>query len=508
MQLRFPLLAKILGWLFLNLVILAGAFFLVFKVQYKFSLDSVLAGRAGERLQAVGNAVAGELKNKPIAAWPEVLKNFSQAYQADFLLYRADGTPIAGAAESLPEPVAAKLTGNRGPGYGLGRGPPPGRGPRHGWGGGLAAVATRFLVKTERPTQYWAGLRLDAVEPERTPPWPVVLVLRSTSLSAGGLFVDFRPLAIAGFGALLFSALFWVPLVRSLTRALARMTRITERIALGDFDVKVAQRRTDELGRLGQAINAMAARLSGFVSGQKRFLGDVAHELCSPVARLQAALGVLEQRANEDQRGYVEDVREEVQRMAELIEELLSFSKAGLAEKEIKLQPVNLRTLAGRIADRERTDRCDVQLRMEGDLCALAEPNLLFRALANLARNSVRYAGEAGPICIAGSRLASRVNIVIQDDGPGVPESSLQQIFDPFFRGEASRSRDTGGVGLGLAIVKTCVEACGGTVSARNRRPHGLEVTITLQAAFGEGLPTAGREGPVTEHKGDPLHPV
>ena len=73
--------------------------------------------------------------------------------------------------------------------------------------------------------------------------------------------------------------------------------------------------------------------------------------------------------------------------------------------------------------------------------------------------------------------------VTVADQGPGVPDASLQQVFDPFFRGEQSRSRDTGGVGLGLAIVKTCVEACQGTVSARNREPSGLEIQIVLKPA-------------------------
>jgi two-component system sensor histidine kinase CpxA len=78
------------------------------------------------------------------------------------------------------------------------------------------------------------------------------------------------------------------------------------------------------------------------------------------------------------------------------------------------------------------------------------------------------------------------VLIRVTDQGPGVPELDLPQIFDPFFRGEPSRSRDTGGVGLGLAIVKTCVEACQGTVTARNRQPSGLEVELVLNAATDE----------------------
>ncbi len=113
----------------------------------------------------------------------------------------------------------------------------------------------------------------------------------------------------------------------------------------------------------------------------------------------------------------------------------------------------------------------------------LAEPELLFRALANLLRNALHYAGQAGPIVLAAEARDGRVFVSLTDQGPGVPEPALQQIFDPFFRLEASRSRDTGGIGLGLAIVKSCVQACQGTVTARNHPPSGLQVEMSFQAA-------------------------
>ena len=122
-----------------------------------------------------------------------------------------------------------------------------------------------------------------------------------------------------------------------------------------------------------------------------------------------------------------------------------------------------------------------MQIQISDGLSVLAQPELLFRALANLVRNALRYAGQAGPITVSRSRR-SKVVVTVADQGQGA-RASLQQIFDPFFRAESSRSRDTGGVGLGLAIVKTCVEACQGTVTARNRAPHGLEVQIVLRVA-------------------------
>jgi two-component system sensor histidine kinase CpxA len=96
-------------------------------------------------------------------------------------------------------------------------------------------------------------------------------------------------------------------------------------------------------------------------------------------------------------------------------------------------------------------------------------------------RNAVKYAGDVGPIHVSAEKRKDEVAIEVRDTGPGVSENLLDQLFEPFFRPEPSRNRDSGGVGLGLAIVKTCVETCQGTVSARNLKPKGFAVTIVLK---------------------------
>ena len=110
----------------------------------------------------------------------------------------------------------------------------------------------------------------------------------------------------------------------------------------------------------------------------------------------------------------------------------------------------------------------------------IADPELLVRALANIIRNAVKYAGDAGPIQVSAKRKENKTEIEIRDSGPGVPDDLLEQLFEPFFRPQPSRDRGSGGVGLGLAIVKTCIETCKGTVYARNLKPKGFAVTITL----------------------------
>jgi two-component system sensor histidine kinase CpxA len=261
------------------------------------------------------------------------------------------------------------------------------------------------------------------------------------------------------------------------------MTHATEEIAAGRFEAPLRASRRDELGRLGQAINRMASRLSSYVTGQKRFLGDIAHELCSPIARIQVALGILEERGDPKQKPYVEDVHEEIQNMSSLVDELLSFSKASLEPAAIKLQPVAVRKIVEEAIRRETSSNSNIQLLLADGLSVLAAPELLLRSFANLIRNAIRYAGHAGPITVSSERTNVHVILSVTDCGPGIPEDALAQIFDPFYRLQPARDRESGGVGLGLAIVKTCIESCHGTVVCRNRKPSGLEVLITLPSA-------------------------
>lgn len=495
MTLRLPLLARILAWFFLNLLVLGLAFYFVFRIQFRLGPDTLLAGRVGERIQAVSEVIAAELKDKPVAEWTGILEKFGKAYKADFTVFRLDGSQIAGEKVSLPASVESQVAERRGMGEGMGRGPPPGRGPRRGWEVSSGKPVPQFLVRAGNPSRYWVGVRLPITDPESARPWPLTLLLGSNSLFAGGLFLDLTPWIIMGLAALAFSILFWIPLVRGLTRTLSEMTTVTEQIAQGRFEARVDQTRGDELGRLGQAINQMAGRLSGFVTGQKRFLGDIAHELCSPLSRIQVALGILEQRAGQDQKPYVNDLREEVQEMSSLVNELLLFSKAGLTNKTAALECVNVAAVAERVIAREAPVVGSVRSEMPPGLWVQAHPELLARALANLVRNALRYAGQAGPVTVSATEVEGKVILRVLDEGPGVPSPLLQQVFDPFYRGDSSRSRETGGVGLGLAIVRTCIEACHGTVSATNRCPTGLLVEIALSASR-PLEPEAGSQNP------------
>ncbi len=336
------------------------------------------------------------------------------------------------------------------------------------------------LVRSEKPSALWLMVRAPMIAEARGTRQHVTLIGRIDSLTDNALLFDIRPWIWWGAALLLFSALFWLPLVRGLTSAISKLTRATEQIAEGNFDLQLNDQRRDELGRLSHAINMLSGRLAGFVSGQKRFLGDIAHELCSPLARMEMGLGVMEQRMTPEMQERLTDVQDEVREMRELVNELLSFSKAGLRTPDAPITVINLHSLVAEAVERESNG--EVAVDVDPALEIVGDARLLLRAVVNLVRNAVRYAGQAGPIQVSAHKRDDFLYITVSDCGPGVPEDALPRLFDAFYRPDEARSRETGGFGLGLAIVKSCVEACGGTVTAANREEGGFVVEMKFEA--------------------------
>lgn len=507
MRPRFPLYGKILFWFFLNLLLVAVVLALAFGAQFRLGLDWILAGDTADRIEAVAYLIAADLSERPRPEWNAVAERFSKAYGITFLAFAHDGVQIAGPPTDLPPPVKARVMPHRAlrrsPVLPPRKPPLPAAGPlgesslpgaRHPAAGHAhpplppaplhaALVGPRFqkgFIRTSNPTRYWITVALQISSPDVGEPRPVTLLAMSNSLRGGGLLFDAKPWLAAGGAVLLVSALLWFPFVRGITRTIGQMTQATAQIAQGRFGVRVDSTRRDELGTLGLSINQMAERLSGFVSGQKRFLGDIAHELCSPLARLRVALGILEARVGDAERKYLDTASQTAEELAELVNELLSFSKASLAPGKLELKTVCLRDVVQKALGREENAQVPVEVDVPEHVLVRGDAELLVRAVANLLRNAIRYAGTAGPIQVWAGTHGQEVRLIIADQGPGIPEEYLNQVFDPFFRLDSSRDRATGGAGLGLTIVKTCVESCGGQVTCRNREPHGLEVTVQL----------------------------
>ena len=171
------------------------------------------------------------------------------------------------------------------------------------------------------------------------------------------------------------------------------------------------------------------------------------------------------------------------QEMSQLVNELISLSKAGLKPADISRIPVDLLEVVRRVTGRQADKTAEFAIDVPAGLKALAEPDLLARALGNVLRNAIRYAAVAGPITLTARVENELVRISVADCGPGVPPESLSKLFDPFYRVDSSRTRPTSGAGLGLTIIRSCMEACGGQVTAHNRAGGGLEASLNLPKA-------------------------
>ena len=467
---RFPLYAQILSWFFLNLLVLVAVFILLVNAQFHFDLGWVFATTARQRVDAMRDLIVGELNATSPDDWDRVIDSFSDAYNVRLALLDENGDRLIGTVDPLAPEVRGRIVQAESEN-------------NHN---------LEAFLRTTNPSRYWLLVSAQPDNPEAGGPMHVLLVAESSSMTVGGLIMDLRFGWLLALGSALFSIVLWLPLLRGITRSILQMTEATERIAKGQFDVRVPARRPDELGVLAAAINRMGLRLDGLVKGQTRFLGDVAHELCSPLARLQMALGIIEQRADEPQKVYATMAIEKASQISQLVNELLAFSKASFGGPSVKIEPVGLEAVVEEAIRMEKTETANIEIRIPADLAVMADPDLLLRALSNLLRNAIRYGGDAGPIQVLAERKESAVRISVIDSGPGVPDEELQIIFDAFYRVDASRNRQTGGSGLGLAIVRTCVESCKGTVIAENRQPHGLTVQVQLPVAEFPALTHSG----------------
>lgn len=469
MRASFPLSLKISLWFVLNLGILLAMAAAIAFAQVGLGWDVLLQGPPGRRLQEMGQAAMEALSHAPPSQRNQVMDRVSASYGMRLVLWRNDGRRLAGPATELPAPVRAMLRPARHPepgppGDGASSLPPPDdpRGPAARPNRAAEGIGGRFLIRAGTPTKYWIGIREPWPDGDEGFPVPATLIASTSSVVPLAALFDWSPWLWTAAAAIVISALVWWPFVHGLTRQLARVSAAADRIAAGRLDTRITVRRRDEIGTLGASVNRMAQRLDELVTGQRRFLADAAHELCSPLARLQMAVGILEERMPRELESAVLDVREEAQAMSELTDSLLAFTRGGLVAPPVSLQSVDLNALIALAVAQESVTPTPRVLAQPG-LRVQADSGLLRRAVGNLLRNAAQY-GVGAMIEIQAEAQAEWAVIQVLDRGPGVPGDVISRLGEPFFRPEPARTREAGGVGLGLAIVRQAAAACGGSV--------------------------------------------
>jgi len=266
------------------------------------------------------------------------------------------------------------------------------------------------------------------------------------------------------------------------TRPLRRMSRSMDRIAAGDLEHRVPVRGHDEGAAMGRSFNAMAERVRAMIVGQKELMAGVSHELRSPLTRMKVSLELLREGKGGAER--IADLEADVDALDGQVEELLLASRFDIGSVPLALEVLDLTDVGQqawtRVAEQAEVQGTTLHFRCADDAReVLADRSLVLRLLGNLFENSVRYAGP-GTITVSSERQADRLHITVTDEGPGVDETDLERLFEPFFRADRSRSRKTGAGGLGLMIVRRAVEAHAGNVQAYRSDPRGLAVAFDL----------------------------
>jgi two-component system, OmpR family, sensor histidine kinase CpxA len=287
-------------------------------------------------------------------------------------------------------------------------------------------------------------------------------------------------------------------LARYLASPILAMRQATREFSDGNLNARTGERvrkRGDELGDLAQDFDEMADRIQNLVESQRRLLGDISHELRSPLARLNVALGLARKQGGSSASGssYLDRIEVETERMNLMIGELLTLSQLENRSPDIERTVLGLQEILQEVVSDAAFEavgkNCTVEIRRCEQCRVEGSPDLLRSAIENVLRNAVRYSPadariEVDLACRQAGNQPEAI-LTIRDYGPGVPEEDLGQIFQPFHRVGDARDRQSGGTGLGLAITSRAVRFHQGEVQARNAEGGGLEVEIRLPAVAG-----------------------
>ena len=304
--------------------------------------------------------------------------------------------------------------------------------------------------------------------------------------------------------AVILSGLVCYLLSWSVTSPVTRLRKAAQSLAAGDLSARAGAPsggRSDELTELMRDFDRMAERIEGLVDSQSRLLKDVSHELRSPLARLSVALGLARQRAaSEVGPGAAPEleialnrIELEADRLNQLIQRLLTISRLESGTDGLRKTMLSLRELVEQVArDAEyetpgRPCRVTTPADSADEFLVEADPDLLRSAVENAVRNATRYTAEGTTVEVRLERQQAangenEIIVRVLDSGPGVPDDALPKIFEPFYRLDDARNRQTGGAGLGLSIADRAIRLHGGQLRASNRKEGGLQVEIRIPA--------------------------
>jgi signal transduction histidine kinase len=289
------------------------------------------------------------------------------------------------------------------------------------------------------------------------------------------MFLDatHRSLIWATLGTLVLAVILSFLLTKKVLAPLSQMTAITRKIAAGDYTAQARISSADEVGQLATAFNQMAASLHRVEQLRKTMVIDAAHELRTPLTNMRGYIEALRDGVMAPSKETLESLHEETLRLAKLVEDLLQLARADASREAIRRQRIDLHGLVHQVLDLFQPEFAAKGIVVEVKLADVkgqltADPEKLSQVIRNLLQNACQYTPHGGHVRVFAERLPGKVKVFFANTGDGIAEQDLPFIFERFYRGEKSRSREHGGAGIGLAIVKELIEAHRGEVGAES----------------------------------------
>ena len=278
-----------------------------------------------------------------------------------------------------------------------------------------------------------------------------------------------RYLIWASLAALFLAVVLSFLLMKKVLRPLRQMTAIAQKISTGDYSGQVPLVSGDEVGQLASSFNRMAESLRRIEGLRKTLMIDVAHELRTPLTNIRGYLEALTDGVAPPTKEIFELLHEETMRLTHLVEDVLRLAKADAArmdKMEIRIEPLIFQELdIFRPQFESKKIRIETQFGKGSDRL-LADPDKITQVVTNLLQNACQYTPTGGSVRIYTEKISGEMKVVFVNTGGELSQKDLPFIFERFYRGEKSRSREHGGAGIGLAIVKELVEAHDGHVGA------------------------------------------
>ncbi len=271
---------------------------------------------------------------------------------------------------------------------------------------------------------------------------------------------------------------------RRIMRPVEQLTEAARELEAGVLTRRVKVRGSDEVALLGRAFNSMAESLERNEELRKQLTSDIAHELRTPLNNLAGYLDAIADGVVEADAGTIASLQEEANLLVRLVADLEELSLADAGRQVLNLEPQGLARIieqaVASVAPRARAAGIVIVQETRPTPLVDVDGRRIAQVLRNLLENAIRHTPAGGTIRVGLAEGGGGVRVVVSDDGPGIPPEHLQNIFERFYRTDASRTRATGGAGLGLAIVKQLVEAHGGRVWAENEPAGGARFTVEL----------------------------